>query len=75
VHPNHIDIAQPHSEVPVNDEDWPSLDEILSFRDRVRARLTRLYNDFESGKRVLTRTIGRVLWMTFEHETLHAEVS
>ncbi|CEL52053.1 Meiotically up-regulated gene 158 protein OS=Schizosaccharomyces pombe (strain 972 / ATCC 24843) GN=mug158 PE=1 SV=4 [Rhizoctonia solani AG-1 IB] len=63
----------PHSEVPVNDEDWPSLDEILSFRDRVRARLTRLYNDFESGKRVLTRTIGRVLWMTFEHETLHAE--
>ncbi|CAE6423296.1 unnamed protein product [Rhizoctonia solani] len=63
----------PHSEVPVNDEDWPSLEEILSFRDRVRARLIQLYDDFESGKRVLTRTIGRVLWMTFEHETLHAE--
>ncbi|CAE6446239.1 unnamed protein product [Rhizoctonia solani] len=63
----------PHSEVPEKDEDWPSLKEILSFRDRVRARLMKLYDDFESGKRVLTRTIGRVLWMTFEHETFHAE--
>ncbi|KAF8744381.1 Histidine-specific methyltransferase, SAM-dependent, partial [Rhizoctonia solani] len=63
----------PHSEVPVKDEDWPSLKEILSFRDQVRARLIQLYDDFESGKRTLTRTIGRVLWMTFEHETLHAE--
>ncbi|KAJ1310024.1 hypothetical protein OPQ81_006778 [Rhizoctonia solani] len=63
----------PHSAVPEKDEDWPSLEEILSFRDRVRARLLRLYDDFESGKRILTRTIGRVLWMTYEHETLHAE--
>ncbi|KAG8763227.1 hypothetical protein FRC11_005338, partial [Ceratobasidium sp. 423] len=63
----------PHSEVPDKDEDWPSLEEILAFRDRVRARLMRLYDDFESGKRILTRTIGRVLWMTYEHETLHAE--
>ncbi|KDN51927.1 hypothetical protein RSAG8_00478, partial [Rhizoctonia solani AG-8 WAC10335] len=63
----------PHSKVPEKDEDWPSLEEILSFRDRVRARLMQLYDDFESGKRVLTRTIGRVLWMTYEHEVLHAE--
>ncbi|CAE6503684.1 unnamed protein product [Rhizoctonia solani] len=63
----------PHSEVPEKDEDWPALEEILSFRDRVRARLMRLYDDFESGKKALTRTIGRVLWMTFEHEALHAE--
>ncbi|CAE6455059.1 unnamed protein product [Rhizoctonia solani] len=63
----------PHSKVPEKDEDWPALEEILSFRDRVRARLMQLYDDFESGKRVLTRTIGRVLWMTYEHEALHAE--
>ncbi|CUA75117.1 Meiotically up-regulated gene 158 protein [Schizosaccharomyces pombe 972h-] [Rhizoctonia solani] len=63
----------PHSEVPEKDEEWPSLKEILSFRDRVRARLMKLYDDVESGKRVLTRTIGRVLWMTFEHEVSHAE--
>ncbi|CAE6518671.1 unnamed protein product [Rhizoctonia solani] len=63
----------PHSEVPDKDEDWPSLEEILAFRDRVRARLMQLYDDFESGKRILTRTIGRVFWMTYEHETSHAE--
>ncbi|KAG8701502.1 hypothetical protein FRC08_004045 [Ceratobasidium sp. 394] len=63
----------PHSEVPVNDEDWPTLNEILAFRDRVRARVLRLYDAFESGKKALTRKAGRVLWMTWEHETLHAE--
>lgn len=63
----------PHSEVPVNDEDWPLLGEILSFRDRVRKRLMCLYDDFESGKKVLTRKAGRVVWMTYEHEAMHAE--
>ncbi|KAG8771688.1 hypothetical protein FRC12_003469 [Ceratobasidium sp. 428] len=63
----------PHSEVPVNDEDWPSLHEILAFRDRVRARVLRLYDAFESGEKTTTRKAGRVLWMTLEHETSHAE--
>lgn len=72
---NDVLLVQPHSEVPVNDEDWPLLEEILSFRDRVRKRLMRLYDDFESGRKVLTRKAGRVIWMTFEHETMHAEVS
>ncbi|QRV86392.1 Histidine-specific methyltransferase, SAM-dependent [Ceratobasidium sp. AG-Ba] len=65
----------PHSEVPVNDEDWPSLAEILAFRDRVRARVLRLYDAFDSGEKPLTRKAGRVLWMTLEHETSHAEAS
>ncbi|EJD05995.1 DUF323 domain-containing protein [Fomitiporia mediterranea MF3/22] len=65
--------CHPHSEVPQNEEDWPSLESILNFRDRVRARLSRLYDDLGTGKRQLTRKIGRVLFMTLEHEGLHAE--
>jgi L-histidine Nalpha-methyltransferase / hercynylcysteine S-oxide synthase len=63
-----------HSEVPQKDEDWPTLESILDFRNRVRARVARLYDEFESGKRQLTRKAARVLFMTFEHEAWHAEV-
>ncbi|EIN13018.1 DUF323 domain-containing protein [Punctularia strigosozonata HHB-11173 SS5] len=62
-----------HSEVPTADDDWPSLSAILDFQDRVRDRLLRLYADFESGKKTLTRKMARVLFMTFEHEGFHAE--
>ena len=65
---------QPHSEVPQNDEDWPTLEQIITFRDNVRARLTRVYDDLASGKRKLTRKVGRVLFMMLEHEGFHAEV-
>ena len=60
--------------MPQNDEDWPTLESILNFRDRVRARLARLYDDLATGKRELTRKVGRVLFMTYEHEGFHAEV-
>ncbi|KIK69776.1 hypothetical protein GYMLUDRAFT_34174 [Collybiopsis luxurians FD-317 M1] len=75
IDPNVDDPTQchPHSEVPQNDEDWPSLNSILRFRTRVRARLLKLYGDFATGKQLLTRRAGRVLFMTFEHEALHAE--
>lgn len=33
----------------------------------------RLYDDLESGQITLTRKIGRVLFMTLEHEAMHAE--
>ncbi|KAH7885435.1 hypothetical protein F5I97DRAFT_1811346 [Phlebopus sp. FC_14] len=62
-----------HSEVPQKDEDWPSLGNILAFRLRVRERVRKLYTDISTGKIPLTRKIGRVLFMTFEHEGLHAE--
>lgn len=32
-----------------------------------------LYDDIDSGKRLLTRKMGRVLFMTLEHEAMHAE--
>ena len=67
-------ISQAHSEVPKNDEDWPSLSVILSFKERVRERLARLYANLSSGTTQLTRKVARVLFLTFEHEALHAEV-
>jgi len=61
--------------VPEKDEDWPTLQEILQFRDRVRQRVLSLYDDIEKGARKYTRRVGRILWMTYEHEAFHAEVS
>lgn len=66
--------CQAHSQVPQNDQDWPSLSSILSFRDCVRERVTKLYMNISGGTIQLTRKIARVLWMTYEHEGLHAEV-
>lgn len=62
-----------HSEVPEKEEDWPSLTDILGFQSRVRARLSKLYDDLHTGRVSLTRKIGRVLFMTLEHEAMHAE--
>jgi len=62
-----------HSEVPKRPEDWPSLTEILDFQARVRSRVMNLYDEIDSGTRPLTRRLGRVLFMTLEHEAVHAE--
>ncbi|KAF9013309.1 hypothetical protein BDQ17DRAFT_1231986 [Cyathus striatus] len=66
-------VCHPHSEVPQNDEEWPAVSEILHFQKRVRDRLMRLYDDIDTGKLELTRKVGRVLFMTLEHEAMHAE--
>ncbi|KAJ7439228.1 DUF323 domain-containing protein [Mycena latifolia] len=66
-------MCHPHSEVPKNDEDWPTLMTILQFQARVRARVMKLYEDVDAGRRAMTRKVGRVLFMTFEHESMHAE--
>lgn len=65
--------SQDHSEVPTSEEDWPTLTQILDFRDRVRQRLLSIYSDLASGKMPLDRHAGRVLFMGFEHEAMHAE--
>uniref|UniRef100_A0A1D1YRC5 Meiotically up-regulated gene 158 protein n=1 Tax=Anthurium amnicola TaxID=1678845 RepID=A0A1D1YRC5_9ARAE len=58
--------CNPHSIVPDN---WPDLNSIVSFRDRVRQRLITVYNT----QKIISRSLGRVLWMTFEHEAMHNE--
>ncbi|KAF8160867.1 C-type lectin protein [Crassisporium funariophilum] len=72
-HVDDPDHCHNHSEVPDNDEDWPTLDTIIAFRDRVRLRLTHLYEELATGKRTLTRNIARTLAMTHEHEGFHIE--
>ncbi|KAG7088142.1 hypothetical protein E1B28_012164 [Marasmius oreades] len=75
IDPNVDDPSQchSHSEVPRKDEEWPSHTAILQFRSRVRSRLLKLYEDIDNGTKELTRRMGRVLFMTLEHEALHAE--
>ncbi|KAG6331966.1 hypothetical protein ID866_7120 [Astraeus odoratus] len=66
-------LCHAHSEVPENDEDWPSLNSIISFGHRVRGRLLKVYDDIAAGKVPLTRRVARVLFMTYEHEAMHLE--
>ncbi|KAI9927595.1 hypothetical protein ASPWEDRAFT_62306 [Aspergillus wentii DTO 134E9] len=56
-----------HSEVP---DSWPTLDAILDYRKKVCARIEALY---KTDKPWTNRTIGRALWIGFEHEALHLE--
>jgi len=57
--------CHPHSEVP---DFWPSLQELLEFRDRVRQRLMDLYSTSPPAQKV-----KRALWLTYEHEVMHLE--
>ncbi|KXN81793.1 hypothetical protein AN958_03719 [Leucoagaricus sp. SymC.cos] len=66
-------VCNPHSEVPTNIDNWPSLSNVVQYQRRVRSRLMALYDDIESGKRALTQKMGRVLFMTLEHEGMHVE--
>ena len=67
IDPDMDDPAQchPHSDVP---DSWPTLDDLLGFRDRVRERLTSLYDG-----RQLTPPVKRAIWLGFEHEVMHLE--
>ncbi|KAJ3565282.1 hypothetical protein NP233_g7732 [Leucocoprinus birnbaumii] len=65
--------CNPHSEVPTDINDWPALSDIVDYQHRVRARVMSLYDDIDSGRRPITRRMGRVLFMTYEHEGMHAE--
>jgi formylglycine-generating enzyme required for sulfatase activity len=56
-----------HSETP---DEWPPLDEILDYQERVRSRARSLLQD---SKALQDRTIGEALWIGFEHEAMHLE--
>ncbi|KAJ4483728.1 C-type lectin protein [Lentinula aciculospora] len=72
-HVDDPDHCHNHSVVPESDSDWPSLSSIIQFRNGVRSRLENLYAELDSGKRVLTRRIARMLVMCIEHEGWHVE--
>lgn len=56
-----------HSEVP---EEWPPLEEILTFQQAVRQGVKSCYAD---GTPTVHDKIGRALWIGFEHEMMHLE--
>lgn len=55
-----------HSEIP---SEWPPLQEMLAYQQRVRARVQALYDSGEWQ----SRKAGRVLWLGYEHECMHLE--
>lgn len=61
------DHCHDHSEIP---DEWPTVDEILEYQQRVRARLETLYS---RGAEKIPRDIGRAVWVAFEHEVMHLE--
>ncbi|PCH41710.1 hypothetical protein WOLCODRAFT_119486 [Wolfiporia cocos MD-104 SS10] len=62
-----------HSEVPEKDEDWPTIAEVLAYRDRVREKLASVYREVEAGTRKMTRRLARTLVMVLEHDGFHIE--
>lgn len=56
-----------HSDIP---DEWPPLEDILQYQERVRARVTSMYT---SGLAYETFWAGRVLWLGLEHEAMHLE--
>ncbi|CAJ0625953.1 12399_t:CDS:2 [Entrophospora sp. SA101] len=59
-----------HSVTPV---EWPGIDKVIDFRDKVRKRLVSVYEQVHEGKITMKRSLGRVLSMVFEHEAMHLE--
>lgn len=61
------DHCHAHSEIP---NEWPLVDEILQYQDKVRARLIQLY---ATGESQILRDVGRGIWVGLEHEIMHLE--
>ncbi|KAJ5279181.1 hypothetical protein N7478_004553 [Penicillium angulare] len=61
------DQCHAHSEVP---DEWPPLDEILDYQERVRNRARSIIRNGLASK---DRLIGEALWIGFEHEAMHLE--
>ncbi|KAF4122989.1 L-histidine Nalpha-methyltransferase / hercynylcysteine S-oxide synthase [Geosmithia morbida] len=65
-----------HSELP---SEWPPVDAIVAFQDRVRARLLSLYGSGPKSRGSTTaagdmpRPVARAVWLGFEHEAMHLE--
>lgn len=56
-----------HSEIP---DEWPPLEEILDYQERVRSRARSLLLTDAARK---DRSLAEALWIGFEHEAMHLE--
>ncbi|KAE8370028.1 Aldehyde/histidinol dehydrogenase [Aspergillus caelatus] len=61
------EMCHSHSEIP---DEWPALDEILDYQERVRNRVRSIYQIEDLAE---NRILGEALWIGFEHEVMHLE--
>jgi hypothetical protein len=54
-------------------EDWPSVNEIVEYRNRVRARLVEIYESRLGNPEKTDRRLARTMAMVYEHEVMHLE--
>ncbi|PIA19487.1 hypothetical protein COEREDRAFT_36756 [Coemansia reversa NRRL 1564] len=59
-----------HSEVP---SEWPPVEKIIAYRDRVRVRITKWLECYLQSGCKSSYDAARHVWMAFEHEALHVE--
>ncbi|KAJ1965408.1 hypothetical protein GGI12_000800 [Dipsacomyces acuminosporus] len=68
-----LSIGHSHSEVP---DEWPPVEDILAYSDRVRSRVRSWVSSYEqavgAGESVSAEA-ARHVWMAFEHEAMHLE--
>ncbi|KAJ3264071.1 hypothetical protein HK104_006529, partial [Borealophlyctis nickersoniae] len=70
IDPDVDDPTQCHSHSDVPDE-WPSLKEVVEYRDAVRRRVRSLVDKYEEGG--MPKRLARTLHMVYEHEAMHLE--
>ena len=61
------ELCHVHSEIP---DEWPPVDQILTYQNKVRSRVRDLY---AAGQDKIARHVGRAVWVGFEHELMHIE--
>ncbi|KAK3318271.1 C-type lectin protein [Apodospora peruviana] len=61
------ELCHSHSEIP---DEWPPVNEIVAYQNRVRSRLQDIY---AGGHDKIPRHVGRAIWVGFEHELMHIE--
>ncbi|KAJ2613235.1 hypothetical protein H4S08_002319 [Coemansia sp. RSA 1365] len=63
-------ICHSHSEIP---SEWPPVEKIIAYRDRVRVRITKWVECYLKSGCKTSYAAARHVWMAFEHEALHVE--
>ncbi|CAK7266931.1 Ergothioneine biosynthesis protein 1 [Sporothrix epigloea] len=70
------ELCHDHSEIP---DEWPVLDDILVYQERVRQRVRTLYTVNGIDKKItkshapVVRPVAQAIWVGFEHELMHLE--
>ncbi|CAK7219752.1 Ergothioneine biosynthesis protein 1 [Sporothrix curviconia] len=70
------ELCHDHSEIP---DEWPALDDILVYQQRVRERIRAFYaangvdKSMNKSHAPVSRPVAQAIWVGFEHELMHLE--